>query len=67
MNISSKNWSVISDGHGNATLRDRAAPYHPHLIKVSDLPTVNAMAMMKEVDFDRVMQKLAYSQTICKE
>ena len=60
MDISSKRFNVKSDGFGGVTVRDRNAPYHSRTVKLSDLPTVNEMALMKEADFDRALAETIY-------
>ena len=62
MDISSKRFNIQSDGFGNVNVRDRDAPFHVHTVKVSDVPTVHQMAMMKERDFDRAVSKAIYSE-----
>ena len=57
MNISSKRFAIKSDGFGGVNVRDRNAPYHCHHIKAHYLPTVDAMAQMKERDFNRAIIK----------
>lgn len=63
MNISSKRFIVKSDGMGGASIRDRNAPFHCHNCAVSDLPSVNQMALMNERDFDNALNNVIYGDT----
>lgn len=63
MDICSKRFSIKSDGFGGFYIRDRNAPYHPHLIDAADVPSVEQLAQMKESDFDRLMSRLAYGES----
>lgn len=60
LDISSKRFSVKSDGFGGFTLRDRDAPYHPHSVSGSDMPEAAALSSMTEREFDRLMTRLCY-------
>lgn len=60
MNISSKRFSVKSDGFGNAQIRDRNAPYHLHTVPLTDIPDTTRAAMMTEREFDRAIAKAIY-------
>ena len=60
--ISSKRFSIRSDGFGGFYVRDRNAPYHPHPIRAADVLTVAQLAAMTERDFDRLMSRLCYER-----
>ena len=63
MDICSKRFSIRSDGFGGFYIRDRNAPYHPHAISASDVPSVAALAAMNERQFDELMSRLAYGES----
>lgn len=61
MDICSKRFSIKRDPNtGCVYIRDRNAPYHPHTIDESDVPSAGELAAMTESQFDKRMSALAY-------
>ena len=61
MNICSKRFNIKSDGFGSVGVKDRDAPYHYHTIDLSDMPSINQIALMTESQFDSVISDLIYT------